>query len=63
MGCVSKGDGKETDFTNKCQRINNIVIFGIEEWPRETYFEILKIRGHFRIKIDMSIVVLRVYTD
>jgi hypothetical protein len=38
VGCVTKGDGKEIYFTNKCQRRNNIVIFGIEEWPRETYF-------------------------
>jgi hypothetical protein len=35
---------KECDFVDEWRRRNNILIFGIDEYPHKTYSDILKIR-------------------
>ena len=49
---------KKCDFMGECRRRSHILIFGIEECSRETYFETLKISGHFRIEIESGCVKL-----
>jgi hypothetical protein len=34
---------QKSDFVDEWRRRNNIMIFGIEEYPNETYFDTLKI--------------------
>jgi hypothetical protein len=41
---------KECHFMDEWRRRNNVLIFGIEEYPHKTYFDTLKITGKLETK-------------